>query len=365
MYNLDGLLADGYQTPLGIDVAKMLQYDWMHTLLVAGCWNIEAGALVAALKPLGHTQKNLHDFLSSLTCPSSIASHAATGKHIFRKKHKGNLKCSASEGLGVYSCIRAFLTENNDSLGSVWKEVASYSALCSVLDVMNGVRMGKKHPNDLSYSINVYVKAHQRAYSTDLWVPKYHYLQHIPEMILAHGVVVGCFVHERKHRVAKRYAENMRNVGDGFDLSILKDVLHANLHDLSDKDIGQLHIGLVQPIRAPMRLQLLLQTALQLHGNDVFYSRQAHYAMGSLSSVDDFVVLHTDSGYVVGQVLFFASVGLQVDLVCVSIWGSRGANHFENSDQECFFDLTCIDDCMIYRRLSPTRIVAVANSLWL
>ena len=57
MYNLDGLLADGYQTPLGIDVAKMLQYDWMRTLLVAGCWNIEAGALVAALKPLGHTQK--------------------------------------------------------------------------------------------------------------------------------------------------------------------------------------------------------------------------------------------------------------------------------------------------------------------
>jgi hypothetical protein len=27
--------------------------------------------------------------------------------------------------------------------------------------------------------------------------------------------------------------------------------------------------------------------------------------------------------------------------------------------------LTCIDDCVIYRRLSPTRIVAVANSLWL
>ena len=184
-------------------------------------------------------------------------------------------------------------------------------------------------------------------------------------MILAHKVVVGCFVHERKHRVAKRFAENMRQVCDGFDLSILKDVLHANLHDLSEKDIDQLHIGLVQPIRAPMRLQLLLQTSLELHGNDVFYSRRAHYAMGSLSSVDDFVVLHTDSGHVVGQVLFFASVGLQVDLVCVSLWGAKGANHFEKSNQECFFDLTCIDDCVTYRLISPTRIIVVANSLWL
>ena len=183
-------------------------------------------------------------------------------------------------------------------------------------------------------------------------------------MILAHGVVVGCFVHERKHRVAKRFAENMRQVCDGFDLSILKDVLHANLHDLSEKNIDQLHIGLVQPIPAPMRLQLLLQTALQFHG-DVFYSRQAHYTMGSSSSVDDFVVLRTDSGNVVGQVLFFASLGLQVDLVCVSLWGAQGANHFEKSTQECFFNLTCIDDCLTYRRISPTRIIAVANSLWL
>jgi hypothetical protein len=60
---------------MGIKVVNAWNgYDLFHD----GCWNIEAGALVAALKPLGHTQKSLHDFLSSLTFPSSIASHAAT-----------------------------------------------------------------------------------------------------------------------------------------------------------------------------------------------------------------------------------------------------------------------------------------------
>lgn len=363
-HNPHGLLGDGVANPLGIQVAETMQYDWMHTLLVNGCWNVEVGALLQAIRPLGHSQPALHQYLSKLSWPSSISSHAVTGRNIFRKKQEGNVSCSASEGLGVYSPIRAYLMDNMDTLNTAMLQVASYMAVAKVLDDFGGVRRGKCTVADLTNSIHRYVKAHQAAYKTEHWIPKFHYLQHIPKMIQHQGVVAACFVHERKHRVAKRYAENMRNVANDFDRSILKDVLDANLRDLCAQSFDQLHIGLLTPVPANATLAALLRASLQVDG-EAFYSKQAHYAFGAVSSVDDFVILQHDGSSALGQIMFHASVVPHVNLVCVTIWDAKGSNQFEKSNVDRFFDLACIQDCVIYQRLSPSRIKAVPNTLWI
>lgn len=363
VYNPDGVLADGAENPLGIGVADVLQYDWMHTLLVNGCWNIEMKGLLAALKTCGHTQQDLHTYLNELTWPSNQTTHAMTGRNIFRKKQEGNVSCSASEGLGVYACIRAFLYQKWSTLGPVRAQADSYVALCNLLDTLAWVRRSKKEASALATCVHAYVTAHRMAYQSELWVPKYHYLQHIPTMIMSHGVVVACFVHERKHRVAKRYAENVRKVGVTFEESVLKDILHVNMRDLGDREMDQLHIGLVRPVVAHPRLAGLMQSAMEDEG-PVFYAKQAHYAMGCLGSVDDFVFLESEGGKFLGKVLFFVSVGV-LNLVCVSLWDAKGDNMFEQSEREAIFDLLCIQDCVIHKVVTRRRVYAVPNSMWL
>eukprot|EP00438_Fugacium_kawagutii_P033010 Skav230193 [mRNA] locus=scaffold1418:149778:150641:- [translate_table: standard] len=286
-----------------------------------------------------------------------------TGRNIFRKKQEGNVSCSASEGLGVYACIRSYLYQNWSSLATVRDQVDSYLALSKVLDILAWVRKGKQDVNDLSAGVRAYVTAHQKSYQTEHWVPKFHYLQHIPGMIARQGVIAACFAHERKHRIAKRYAENMRSVGPGFELSVLKDVLHVNLRDLKDKEMDQLHVGLVRPVVASAQVAGLLQSAVQDEG-PVFYAKQAHYAMGCLCSVDDFVYLESERSKFLGKVLFFAAVG-RSDLVMVSLWDAKGDNLFEQSKREAIFDLGSVQDCVIHKVVSQRRIYAVPNSMWL
>ena len=202
LYIPSGLMGDGMSNPLELTPAF---YDYMRTLFVNGVYNVEVGGLMGHLKSVGILQGELREFLSSLTWPSSVASKSITGQMVFRKKQEGNVKCSASasECVGIYMGIRAFLLIKMPQLQDIL-QVGSYLALAELIDVLQAVRRGKRRATDLAHSILVYVHAHQQAYSNTLWVPKFHYLQHIAGTISHHEVVVGCFVHERKHRVAKK-----------------------------------------------------------------------------------------------------------------------------------------------------------------
>ena len=236
LYIPSGFMGDGMSNPFELTPASMIFYDYLHTLFANGVYDVEVGGLMGHLKSVGILQGELHEFLKSLTWPSSVASKSITGQMVFRKKQEGNFKCSESECLGIYMGIRTFLLIKMPQLQEILQVVGSYLALAELIDVLQAVRRGRRKATDLAHSITVYVHAHQQAYSNTLWVPKFHYLQHIAGMISHHEVVVGCFVHERKHRVAKKFAENIRGVGENFESSILKEVLYMNVQDLSDKD---------------------------------------------------------------------------------------------------------------------------------
>ena len=164
--------------------------------------------------------------------------------------------------------------------------VASYLYLWEVFDVVAAVRRGTAGPNEFHLAISKYVQKHLQAYGEQVWVPKFHYLQHLPEMLNRHKRLIGCFVHERKHRIAKRFLENMGTIGQGFEVSILKDVLHCNLHDLQHKDIGLLEAGLVDPILSAGPLQQMLRMAMESN-EDVYHALKKltmhlHFSKGML-----------------------------------------------------------------------------------
>lgn len=363
-FNPEGILGDGSNIPEnGIKVNGVIQFDYMHTLLVHGVWNIELGALVDKLKrDCKIQQSELHTFMADFRWPASIGSQSVTGQNIFRKKQDDVVKCTASEGLGAYTVIRAFLALNETSLSNIALEVQSYMALARVLDVVLALRKGTTTPATLESSITAFVKAHQRAWHFSLWVPKHHYLMHLPEMYQEQKVVAGCFVHERKHRVAKRFSENMRRVSDSFETSILKDVLHVNLTDLQDQEVNQLNVGLVKPVPADGSLKSLLQEHLSTQGS-VYRARQAHYCVGGSCSAGDFVLLDLEGGSQVGEVLFFASSD-DASVVCVNLWGAQGGNVFVKTERQALCDLACVQECLIYKHKSQFSIYVAPNTMW-
>ena len=91
---------------------SVTQYDYMHTLLVSGAWNTETGMLFQVLKD--HIScKTADDFVRKFVWPIQWESRSATGKRCLEKHTAdgGEVKASASEGLGVYPVIRLLLME--------------------------------------------------------------------------------------------------------------------------------------------------------------------------------------------------------------------------------------------------------------
>ena len=351
-----GLLGTGEVDDLRIGVVSMLQYDWMHCFIVNGAWNIELGAVLAGLKTAGFNQNMLHNFLQQYTWPSQVGGKSASGVNVFKKKQEGNVKCSASEALGIYNVIKAFISKHISHLDAMRYQIDSYYTLCNVLDCIFGCRNGRFGHVDLQRHLSAFVVAHQKAYASSLWVPKHHYLQHLAMMLERHGKVVGCFVHERKHRVAKRYAENVRKVDKTFDVSVLKDVLASNIRDLQDKEI--LPLGIRSPKEASYELTLAVCNALNTAG-DVQYGKQVHFSWGSTATVGDFLLFQGD-GTQVGEAVAFISCGDDV-FALVQVWLPAGQNKFNASHTKALVATEALKDTICYRRDSPTCIEVVPN----
>jgi hypothetical protein len=99
-----------------------------------------------------------------------------------------------------------------------------------------------------------------------------------------------------------------------------------------------------------------------MHAELALVAHKAFYALGCSAEVEDFVVLSDGpASRTIGEVLFFATFGNR-DLVCIRIWDPKGQNEFEVTNNDVYFDLECIQDCLTYMCISHMRIYVMANS---
>ena len=91
-------------------------------------------------------------------------------------------------------------------------------------------------------------------------------------------------------------------------------------------------------------------------------ARRAHYELGSICAVDDFVIFPSEEGIFVCKVCFFASIH-HANLVCVQIWDAKGGNEIEKTDKDILLELGRIEGCFADKELLPIRILALPSSL--
>ena len=127
---------------LSIQPASCVMYDWMHTYVSNGLWNLEMQLLAQTLHDAGVSLDMLH--------LSFIKSCGMTGQSPFAQCQIQDIKCSASEALSVYSIIRWILVERSVKGEQCRAELAvdSYLRLCRVLDLLINTKKRKpKHHN--------------------------------------------------------------------------------------------------------------------------------------------------------------------------------------------------------------------------
>ena len=193
--------------------------------------------------------------------------------------------------------------------------VESLLRCIDVLDLLSQVHTGRVTPAMLADAMAIHYAAHVIAYGYTLFVPKHHYMLHIPAQLARFKTLVLCYVHERLHKRVKRWAVPMCPKKDN-NRSLLEECTLAHLNSLQD------------PLLKPCLLETVkaspdIVAALKEHGfasvETALTGRTARVQSRSIQNGDVVLYLDGDENTLVGEMYWFASIGGEL-LVGLSVW---------------------------------------------
>ena len=111
--------------------------------------------------------------------------------------------------------------------------VSSLVQCCVVMELLVGAARGAVSAEELGAAVYQHLEGHIRAHGGEWWVLKHHLAMHIPIMMKKFGLLLGCFVLERKHRFVKKFLQENRN-RSGYEVSLIRAVTTQHIHDLHD-----------------------------------------------------------------------------------------------------------------------------------
>ncbi len=236
--------------------------------------------------------KHLSEYVGTWTYPKK----ACNVKHLFdpneTRKYieKEQFNCSASELLTLVPILLCFFVRVAAPRGHAAAEVASIILCLNVVQLLMCTRKtGQVSAAQLYKTITDHLSSFLEAYGEDYWRPKHHYSLHLPRMLAFFGLLLACFVHERKHQLPKRFTKDRHNT-TSYETGAIEEitVLHIN-------ELERMHaVGILPLMREPYRRQQQLLKDI-FPGCDEFHVAPF--------SVCDYQEVH------VGDVAFFTSSG--------------------------------------------------------
>ncbi len=151
-------------------------------------------------------------------------------------------KCTASEGLCVIPVMQRFVEKvarptAAKFMNVIFRKAAeaaclSFLALCDVIMLLQVVAQGEITGRQLHDAVVAHLRLFVLAYGIDALFPKCHYALHLGSMLLRHGVLLSCFVHERKHKMVMRFATPCTNTTNNLSRTVLEEVLVSHVYSL-------------------------------------------------------------------------------------------------------------------------------------
>ena len=219
----DGLLA---HPAFGPDVMSTITFDWFHIYVVHGIANLHTGLLLGDLHNHGWGNAQIEAFVEGCQWPARL--RGAAPKALLKKRGSLHepLKGSAIEDLNFIILLRVFLTSfvMPECPGSLRQSCTAWLQLAVVLDLLLRVN---------------------------------HLALHLAQHLEQNGLLLSCFVHERKHKIVKKEANRIMDHTRAFEKSILEDILFAHVEQLDDARLmPNSTVHLLDPLRrAPPRVR--------------------------------------------------------------------------------------------------------------
>ena len=304
VYSPYSLLSDSTLDPY-LKVADQFLHDWMHMMFVTGVWNLVTNLLCETMRVINNQFYGVvRGYLRSWHWPSRLK---ATSLHeLFadsqRQKNADadHFKCSASEGLSLYSVLRHFVEVVIIPTGECRGQCTAYVCLCAVIDCLVGSARGLVSPRNLEKAVEKFLDAFDAAWGMDFSTPKFHWMLHFGDHLRLLGYLVSCWSLERKHKIPKRYGTDIRNTTT-YDSSLIHEVSCDHLSKLDNPDTFKfLKVGLINPRPATKKLLEFVRVALALSVEQwnaiaVRMSSQCRVSKHNVCSVKDVVLVDTNS----------------------------------------------------------------------
>ena len=304
-------------------------------------------------------QARRHSFLSASHWPSAVGDKGASAKKVFAKK-MSEFKSSASEAMALYPVMRAFLQEKLPNIRDhECRECCRcFFILCEVLDLLYETA-APQDPSTQAAALEQKIAAHlelfKRCYGVEKVIPKAHLNMHLGDLLRRHGVLLSCFVHERRHKEIKRYANNLDSMQAGSEKHILQLELEEHLKNLLV--FSERKAGLVNPKAAAGLVQSAFCDFFSLPGcPGLLVSMSCHVGNGRLCKREDVVVVRGPNGDEVAQVWFHVEFNGH-GYTCMSEWRNLGRNRFRTCEEPVFRATNAICRLCAFRKEGDRALV--------
>ena len=353
----ESILMDPALSPY-VDPCRITMYDWCHVFLVSGLFQLIVGLLMRLLHPQ-ITYSDLNEFIRAWTLPKRYESSAdgmdvACAHRAHSAYKEGKFKCSASEALSVYPLIQKWITEavKPAVLENPVRSAACdcYLQLCVVLGMLKATQ--RKHhnvtPSGLHRAIVACLRKFLVAFGAGAWIPKCHMALHFGWFLQTFGFLISCFVHERKHKVAKRYGNHMSSLR-GFDKYVLREVFLTQRAALRKDSC----FSIVQHLSRPTKKCMAALREHFPHAIDLAVTAEACVGEGGKVSKGDVVALEAGG---VAQVWMHVVVDRQV-VSCIARWRRVNDTTYIVRSEPEFIATSSIREALVYSRTGDRAVI--------
>jgi hypothetical protein len=362
-YQPYGILMDR-SLDVTVKPADQFCHDWMHTLLVHGVFNVVVCMLFEQHLKGGmpNVREHFCGYAALYTWPKRVSASAKSLSETFSEKRKKSsrkanyLKCQASDALSLYPVLAFYVQCVLLPTGLCVAACEAYIELADIMDLLMASSLGVVPAEVLRIAVDRFLRKCVDAGWRQQMIPKFHWLIHLPRHLARFGCLPTCWVHERKHRMVKRYATDIQNTRV-YERSVVGEVTCHYLADIAHTTVFDFGVGLVTPKPAPRQIHAFMEQALELGITQCETGRDARISDFATCSRGDVALLREAGKLVACRVLAHTVCdGEPISLVAIFrlllFNKAHGAAEWEESQKQTLVSTGDIECSVIHCRVT-------------
>ena len=277
--------------------ASQYCHDWMRGLFAGGVFNVAVLRFVLDVRQVCPNIWNvLRDYVGNWRWPAftkasppRLADHFADNRAISHKS-AGTFKCPASDGLSLLPVLCCFVQNVIKPIPGVSMEACNAMlALGDLVDALVASKHSLTTPQQVGKCVDALMRACEAARWQEDYIPKFHWCLHFQKSLETWGFLPTCWVHERKHKLVKRYASDIQNTRI-YAHSVLSEIVAFQLTAVAEPGAFDTSTGLID-VRPPSKALAASIRACFPHAHEVVCAPTARLPTQTIITKGDVVLV--------------------------------------------------------------------------